>query len=99
MEYDDKTKYSTFYPNSKADAVVNESDTDDVFVSNYTTIIWNMQKSLWKSLSWITNSIIDHNFKTSKHDPIAGCSYIKLPKKLNHLKKGLIDIQNIDDTK
>ena len=87
MECDDKTKYSTFYPNSKADTVVNESDIDDVFVSNYTTVIWNMQKSLWKSLSWITNSITDHNFKTSKHDPIAGCSYIKLPKKIKPSKK------------
>ena len=26
-------------------------------------------------------------------------SYIKLPKELNHSKKGLINIQNIDDNK
>ena len=33
----------------------------------------------------------------SKQNPLAGSSYIKLPKKLNHPRKGLINIQNIDD--
>ena len=32
-ESDDETKYDTFYSHSKAKAVINESDTDDVFES------------------------------------------------------------------
>ena len=40
---------------------------------------------------------MDCIFNISKYDPIAGSSYIKLPKELNHLKKGLFSIQNIDD--
>ena len=32
-------------------------------------------------------------------NPLAGSSYIKLPKELDHPRKGLIDIQNIDDKK
>ena len=41
-----KTKYDTFYSNSKAESVTNESDFDGVFESIYTTIISNIQKSL-----------------------------------------------------
>ena len=33
----------------------------------------------------------------SKYSPSAGSSYIKLPKGLDHPRKGLINIQNIND--
>ena len=33
----------------------------------------------------------------SKYNPLAGSSYIRLPKGLEHPRKGLINIQNIDD--
>ena len=39
IESDDKTKYGTFYSNSKAEIIINENDIDDVFKSIYTTII------------------------------------------------------------
>ena len=42
-ESDDK---NTFYLNSKAEAIINEKDIDDVFESFYTTIIANIQKAL-----------------------------------------------------
>ena len=38
IENEDKTKYDNFYPNSKAEIIINESDIDDVFQSIYTTI-------------------------------------------------------------
>ena len=41
--------------------------------------------------------LIDHTFNVSKYNPLAGSSYTKLPKELNHPRKGLIKIQNIDD--
>ena len=41
--------------------------------------------------------MIDHNISISGYNPLAGSSYIKLPKELDHLRKGLIDIQNNDD--
>ena len=56
-----------------------------------------MQKSLRKSSSWIIGSVIDHAISISKYNPLAGSSYIKLPKELDDLRKGLINIQNIDD--
>ena len=32
----------------------------------------------------------------SKYNPLAGSSYIKLPKELDHPRKGLINFQNTD---
>ena len=48
IESDDATtKYSTFYSNSKAETVINESKIDDVFESIYRTIIKHT-KTAWK---------------------------------------------------
>ena len=47
-ESEEKTKYDTFYSNTKAEIIINESDIDDVFKSICTTIISNIQKSLEK---------------------------------------------------
>ena len=68
-----------------------------MFKSIYTTIVANTQKSLKKDSGWIIDSIIDHNISISKYNLLAGSSYIKLLKKLDHPRKGLINIQNIDD--
>ena len=45
IESDDKTRYDTFYSNSKAEIIINEYNIGDVFQSIYTTIISNVQKS------------------------------------------------------
>ena len=70
-----------------------------VFESIYTLIIANIQKYFGKSSGWITDSVIYHIINNSKHNPLAGSSYIKLLKELRHQKKGLINIQNINDNK
>ena len=49
IENDDKTIYNTFHLNSKAETVINEIDTDDVFESIYSNVISNIQKSLGKA--------------------------------------------------
>ena len=43
--------------------------------------------SLGKGSGWIIDSIIHHNTNISKYNPLAGSSYIKLPKELTHDKK------------
>ena len=96
IESDDKRKHDTFYSFSKAETIINESDIDDVFESIYATIISNIQKSLEKGWDWIIGTVIEHNISISKYNPLAGSSYIKLPKELDHPKKGLINVQNID---
>ena len=40
---------------------------------------------------------ISPDYNISKYNPLAGSSYIKLPKELEHPRKGLINVQNIDD--
>ena len=67
IESEGKTKYGTFYSNSKAEIIINESDIDDIFESVYTTIISNIQKSLGKGSGWIIDSVIDHNICISKY--------------------------------
>ena len=91
-ESKDKTKYDNFYSSSKAEIINNESSTDDVFKSIYTTITTNIQKSLGKGSSWIIDSVIDHTNSISKYNPLARSSSIKLPTELDHPRKGLINI-------
>ena len=68
-----------------------------MFKTIYITAITNIQKSLGKGLGWITGSVIDHTISIFKYSPLAWCSYTKLPKELDHQRKGLINIQNADD--
>ena len=99
MESEDKTNHDNFYSSSKAEIIINENEIYQVFRSIYTTTIISMQKHLREGSGWIIDSIIDHTISISKYSPLAGSSYIKLPKELNHPRKGLINIQNIDDNK
>ena len=48
IESDDKIKYDTFYSNSKAEIIINESDIDDLYQSICTTLTSNIQKYLGK---------------------------------------------------
>ena len=97
IENENKAKYNSFYTNSNAEIIINESDINDVFELIYTTIISNIQKSLGKGLDWIIYSVIDHNISILKYNALAGRSYIRLPKESDHPRRELIDIQNIDD--
>ena len=95
---EDKTKYCTFYSDSKAEVIIIENEIDDVYESIYAAIIIsNMQKFLRKGSGWIIDLVINHGITFSKTNPLAGTSYIRLPKELDHPGKGLINIQNIDD--
>ena len=97
IESEEKTKDGNFYSSSKVEIIINQSDMDDVFQSIYSTIITNIQKSLGKGSGWIIDSVINHTVIISKYNPLAGSSYIKLPKELDHPRKRLINVQNIDD--
>ena len=44
--------------------------------------------------AWIIHLVKDHNINVSKYNPVAGSSYIKIPKKLDHPRNFLINIQN-----
>ena len=78
--------------NSRAETIISKSDNNDVFESVYSTIISNIQKNQGKDSSWIIDSVIDYSINISKYNPVAGTSYTKLPKELNHPQKDLINI-------
>ena len=46
---------------------------------------------------WIIDSVTYHTISISKYNPLAGSSYIKLSKELDHPRKGLINVQSTDD--
>ena len=91
-----KTKYDNFYSSSKVEIIINESEIDDVFQSIYTYIITNIEKYLGKGSGWITDSANNHTISISKYDPLAGSSYIKLLKELDHPRNGLIKFAATD---
>ena len=71
---------------------------NDVLHSVYTTIITNIPKSLGKGLGWIINSVIHHTISISNYNTSAGNNYIEITeKKIDHPRKGFINIQNTED--
>ena len=74
---------------------MNESDINDV-LNQSIVLLYQTRKSLCENISGlIINSVIDYDINISKYNPLAGISYIKLPKELDHPRKVLINIQNI----
>ena len=67
-----------------------------MYQSGYTTIISNIQKFLGKS-PWLDYLFRHYHTINSNYNPLAANSFIKIPKELNHPRKGLINIQNIED--
>ena len=57
----------------------------------------NIKNFLGKGSGWIIDSVIEYNINISKYNPLAGSSYIKLQKELDHPRKELSNIQNIDN--
>ena len=94
IEKKDKTKYVQKHSSLKTEIIVSEKGIDDMSI--YTTI--KIDKSLGKGSGWIIiDSVTDHTISISNHNPLAGSSYIKLPKESDHPRKGWIGIQNTDD--
>ena len=77
----DKTKYDFFYSHSKAETIINKSDIDNIFEPINTTVMSYIQKSSGKGSGWNIDSVIKHHINTSKYNPLAGSSYIRLRKK------------------
>ena len=92
IESDNETKYYTFYSHSKLTTMANENDINDVFEPIYTTVTPNIKTFFGKSSGWSIASVIEHNVNISKYNPLAGSSYIRLSKELDHPRKGMINI-------
>ena len=86
IESEDKTKYGTFLFMLMT------------YLSQPILKLYHTSTKIWgKGSDWIIDSVIDHDINISEYNPLNGSSYINLMKELDHLRKGLINIQNIDD--
>ena len=83
--------------NSEAETIINESDIDDIFKSVCSTVISHIQKYLGWGSVWTIDFAIDDAIDILMHNPLAGSSYIKLPKGLHKRRKDLINVENIFD--
>ena len=61
---------SLFIQSLKVEMIINESDSNDVLESVYTTIISNKRKSLGKGSDCLFDSVIDQNIHISKYGPL-----------------------------
>ena len=50
-----------------------------------------------KNSGWIIDLVIEYNINILKYNLLTGRSYIHLPKELDRPRKGLSNIQNIND--
>ena len=97
IESDDKTKYDTFFQ-SQNQKQLSMKVTVMIYLKQSILQLYETHKiSLVKGSSWIVDSVLDHIINISKYNPLAGSSYIELPEELEHPRKGLINIWNIDD--
>ena len=63
----------------------------------YGMIMTKRRRYLAEDSGWIIDSVIKQNIYISKCKRLTVSSYINLPKKLNHSRKGLINIQSTND--
>ena len=57
--------------NSKAETIINESNTEDVFEFILSMVISNTQKSLAKGSSWTNYSVVNYNINIAKYQLLA----------------------------
>ena len=66
-----------------------------IYLTQSILSLYNIQKYLRKGSDWIIDSVVSHTINIPKYNPLAVSIYIKLPKELDHPRKGLINIQNV----
>ena len=91
IENDDKTRYNTFYPSSKAETTTNKIDINDVFDSICNT---NISRKRFKLNYWVSHN---HNINISKCNPLAGSKNYQITKRISPFKERFDDIQDIDN--
>ena len=68
-----------------------------IYLSQSTVLLYQTKKISRRRFALDFWFSIDHNINTSKYNSLAGSSYIKLPEELHHPRKGLGNIQNVND--
>ena len=88
------TEYKPVYFNSLTKTVIG----DKYFLDKYfNVIIFRLENWLSHGSGWIVEEIVSQYLNLSGYLPLSGSTYVKLPKELSHLMKGLMNIQNNDN--
>ena len=91
------TKYPPIYFNSNAQAVFNNVDINVSLETSYLILLKKAWKWFCESSGWLTEPADGNYINRSIYNPLAGSSYVQLPKELINSKKSLINIQNKDN--
>ena len=85
-KYEDETKYSTFYSNSKVQTILHDFNIYNVFEP----IVWLweiIQKDQGEGSSCTIYSVLEQNINILIYKPLSGSTYIKLRDELNNARK------------
>ena len=88
-------EYTHVYFNSATKTVIN-SDKYDLDKS-FQEVLHRIDNWINKGYGWIIKSINGEYVNIFMYSPLMGSTYIELPDKLKHSKKGLINIKNNDN--
>ena len=87
-------EYFAVYFNSLTKTVIG----DDYFLDQcFNEIIFRLENWISRGSGWVVQDILSQYLSLSSYLPLSGSTYIKLPKELQHKKKGLINIKNNDN--
>ena len=97
IESKDQIKFDNFYLSLKAEITISQTGIDNLFEPIFSTLMSYIQKFFGEGSAWTIDFVIDCTISTSKYNPLAASTYVKLQKELDHPRKWFIHIQNIDD--
>ena len=92
----DRVEYASVYFNSFIKSITNYNF-EHLINRSIEEILYRIDNWINEGSGWITDGVNSEYLNISKYASLLRSSYIVLPNKLNHTKKGLINIQNDDN--
>ena len=94
---DGKTKKDSVYFKSKTGTVTNFEDIESTAILNQQMILARIETFQNLGSNWIIMNIESHYINIAMYKPLAGSSYMELPKDISNSKCGLINMKNDDN--
>ncbi|XP_068753693.1 uncharacterized protein [Montipora capricornis] len=87
----------TAYFNSQPQTITNDTQIELALSLSKQVILNKIAVWISEGSGWTVQSVDNHYLNVVKYEPMKGSSYIKLPNKLKHSAKGLINMKNEDN--
>ena len=94
---DGKTKKDSVYFKSKTGTVTNFENIESTAILNQQMILARIETFQNLGSNWIILNIESHYVNIAMYKPLAGSSYMELPKDISNSKCGLINMRNDDN--